>query len=765
MEKSIVAVGQSASGSKSLVPFVQIDSIAIDINCPMREIQPPQHDHFSIRGFVAGMRKKNSKTCSPFSSEGAADHDRNNGDGDDGKLPLLSVPKFRWWQCSHCVPETATATTTTTTEIVPVSRNDFAASTSRQNTGNKHEGGGGGGVFRSHHGGKSHRNSADSCPVPIKPWHENDAADEPYSVENGGGNGGFPYKRKPKLRSLADIMEEEKNSTNAAVTPAAAAAAETGKSPQRKKKMAAPPPEDGRACSEKRSRGHVAGAERTEMPDLETATRFNLQVGSRTKRVKPHRNRLRSRKPRSRTHDDSRRVVVQDSNEEKSSGREIERRTLDGSREPSAAAAGDSNSEMAAPQNGKIAEDDALNLSLNSYNDPIKCSFPERTSLPDLNESITAASENQLPSAVPEQREVGCCGDEENGDRRDNDGDKGGISEDIPMDIVELLARKQQERAIENIIRFPFAATIISPPPPPPPPRPPSPPPLERNGGFYNFPPHFPVGPPTSQFNFFSPLLSGQQQQSHHHHPGSNLTFNGVSLHPFSDQFKAESHRSNNGGSSSSIPYATADRYSNVDIPAMQLLSLTNQRGGPLQFGYGGFPPPPPSSSYIGLNRNSHRNGSQLLLGGGSPSLFPLNNHFARPPPPPPQNFSKSLLPAAGQMAPLQRRPVAGRHTPSEVQVCVLNRNPADFSIPEAGNVFTTSARDFKFRKRINNSNSNSHSSNNNGALRQRSSSGRKWGRKNSSSARDQQKSKNAVRKTIPKKAATPTNTSYTPTP
>lgn len=35
-----------------------------------------------------------------------------------------------------------------------------------------------------------------------------------------------------------------------------------------------------------------------------------------------------------------------------------------------------------------------------------------------------------------------------------------------------------------------------------------------------------------------------------------------------------------------------------------------------------------------------------------------------------------------------------------EFQICTLNRNPADFSIPDAKNEYTITARDLKPRKR-----------------------------------------------------------------
>ncbi|KAJ4957549.1 hypothetical protein NE237_024660 [Protea cynaroides] len=56
--------------------------------------------HFSIRGYVAEVRKKDRKICWPFSTV-----------GDDNKfeeqtLPPLHVPKFRWWGCENCLRQT-----------------------------------------------------------------------------------------------------------------------------------------------------------------------------------------------------------------------------------------------------------------------------------------------------------------------------------------------------------------------------------------------------------------------------------------------------------------------------------------------------------------------------------------------------------------------------------------------------------------------------------------------------------------------------------
>lgn len=78
-------------------------------------------------GFVAGMRKKDWRTCLPFASEG------NDVDLVDN-LPPLFVPRFRWWQCSNCIPNVETKRTTQ--EMLVATRSDAVIS-SCQNVGEK----------------------------------------------------------------------------------------------------------------------------------------------------------------------------------------------------------------------------------------------------------------------------------------------------------------------------------------------------------------------------------------------------------------------------------------------------------------------------------------------------------------------------------------------------------------------------------------------------------------------------------------------------
>lgn len=83
--------------------------------------------HVLCSGFVAGMRKKDLKTCFPFASVG------NDVDSEDN-LPPLFVPEFRWWQCSSCITN---AEMTRITEKKAVATQNDAHSNSCDNVGGK----------------------------------------------------------------------------------------------------------------------------------------------------------------------------------------------------------------------------------------------------------------------------------------------------------------------------------------------------------------------------------------------------------------------------------------------------------------------------------------------------------------------------------------------------------------------------------------------------------------------------------------------------
>lgn len=249
MEESHRKSDSAASAAKSIGSLVQINSIAIDLSSAFEEIESPAHEHFSIRGFVSEMRKKDLKTCSLFASE------CNLSDS----LPMLYVPKFRWWHCSNCIPEIATERTTLdmvladrslagTSSCKNVDGRDGLFSNNRKKTGHKNGPRDNGNncedndpsdnIMNSNppraeghktcckdktdvpakEGGNLSANITEADPLQVQEIHANstDAYDEPFNASSGS-NGAFssvPHRRKPKLRSLADIMEEERNLTS-----------------------------------------------------------------------------------------------------------------------------------------------------------------------------------------------------------------------------------------------------------------------------------------------------------------------------------------------------------------------------------------------------------------------------------------------------------------------------------------------------------------------------------------------------------------------
>lgn len=178
--------------------------------------------------------------------------------------------------------------------------------------------------------------------------------DEPENASSGsdGAGSALPHKRKPKLRSLADIMEEEKNSTSehtrmrsalssgmhvastemkADLDPqlqldASVDVATGARSPQRKRKIAI---EEDRGPLEttypivigKRSKGTISDSEKTcrivEVSDSESggngSARLDLQLNAKTQQIKPKRNKaLDINRKTKQTHIDNRTVPIRE---------------------------------------------------------------------------------------------------------------------------------------------------------------------------------------------------------------------------------------------------------------------------------------------------------------------------------------------------------------------------------------------------------------------------------------------------------------------
>nr|AHZ89713.2 embryonic flower 1 [Dimocarpus longan] len=106
MEKSLVVLENHQTGdsdlvSKSAGSSIKIDSISIDL-VSNDETDARECEHFSIRGYVSEIRKKNWKLCWPFASSDG-NHDKS---GEQTcPLPPLQVSKSRWWRCQNCLQE------------------------------------------------------------------------------------------------------------------------------------------------------------------------------------------------------------------------------------------------------------------------------------------------------------------------------------------------------------------------------------------------------------------------------------------------------------------------------------------------------------------------------------------------------------------------------------------------------------------------------------------------------------------------------------
>ncbi|KAJ4842968.1 hypothetical protein Tsubulata_017437 [Turnera subulata] len=80
---------------------IKIDSISIDLANVDEKINEDKCEHFSIRGYVAEIRKRDWKMCLPFLSDGDSD----NYEEQTCALPPLHVPEFRYWRCQNCLQE------------------------------------------------------------------------------------------------------------------------------------------------------------------------------------------------------------------------------------------------------------------------------------------------------------------------------------------------------------------------------------------------------------------------------------------------------------------------------------------------------------------------------------------------------------------------------------------------------------------------------------------------------------------------------------
>ncbi|XP_038898628.1 protein EMBRYONIC FLOWER 1 isoform X2 [Benincasa hispida] len=86
---------------RTTVPFIEIDSLFIDLSSCIDKPDAGNCDHFSIRGYASQMREKDWKKCWPFDLDGDYESAET-----ISLLPPFHVPQFRWWRCQNCRKET-----------------------------------------------------------------------------------------------------------------------------------------------------------------------------------------------------------------------------------------------------------------------------------------------------------------------------------------------------------------------------------------------------------------------------------------------------------------------------------------------------------------------------------------------------------------------------------------------------------------------------------------------------------------------------------
>ncbi|KAJ4953234.1 hypothetical protein NE237_030066 [Protea cynaroides] len=102
MDKNVMEDGNHTSDvtpvAKSCIALIESQPSELD---NVGDIQKTDKcGHFSIRGYVAEVRRKDRKICWPFPTVG------NCNKLEEQMLPPLHVPEFRWWCCQNCLRKT-----------------------------------------------------------------------------------------------------------------------------------------------------------------------------------------------------------------------------------------------------------------------------------------------------------------------------------------------------------------------------------------------------------------------------------------------------------------------------------------------------------------------------------------------------------------------------------------------------------------------------------------------------------------------------------
>ncbi|GER32523.1 protein EMBRYONIC FLOWER 1 [Striga asiatica] len=847
-----------ASKSLASASLVQINSIAIDINCAAEEIdQSPKHEHFSIRGFVSEMRKRDRKKCNPFASEGES-----NNSGMD--LPPLSVPKFRWWQCPNCVPEFGDHESNL--GMILADKSVIAEGNCCENvnsgekqgllthsiqTGNEEtnytsdkiiaynnswctDGYKAAADIRTTEAGPSWTDVPEANQIQLieAPAKSSDASDKVCSAgkaSSGSDNtiaySALPHKRKPKLRSLADIINEERNfafehprtkslssssqtEDDSNLQPRLdvsldAAAAKSTKTPLRKRKNIVheddgPPETSSPTFMAKKSKGSILEPENNiksyKRVEISESDSENVRTAGKALPSKSRKQKAidMNRKSR-RTIIENRTAVQMMSNSSLHCANlgnnfgnigelgPIFKKSVSGHEKMDVFS--DLSKGKRPEGHCTVLEKVVLDLSLSSYmgaemNSKNQESSGKCTGIPDLNESFVDKTNvmegQQVPDfietrsfAVHEYLDISAPSNNEPAQNiyynNNTVIERGPSSDDIPMEIVELLAKNQHDKAHDNsrkhlgpegINNNSFKQAHY----------------VENNRGPFNFPfrtgPNVASGkmglgqeflnPDKAQFRHLSPLTAAHQRIPLYPGPNplsrpkpregvdllwpprrKNVTFDLTGLDDQSYRGKSVGYLSVDQGKKAANdeslvkegkigltgcrPVGPIDAYSNETIPAMQLLSLMDQgavsgssfKVGPnnnfldRQFSPCNHHPrlnknDSPNEKFVGSSsffvKSNHINDFPTLLNGARFSGESSKKSFSQVQILPPQ---KGYSKAVDQLADPSNLARASRSDDLKLEICTLNRNPADFSIPDSKNVFMISAKDLKPKKRI----------------------------------------------------------------
>ncbi|XP_023740950.2 protein EMBRYONIC FLOWER 1 [Lactuca sativa] len=107
-EKRIFPVDAEGNNASSVLnscsSTIKIDSLCIKLGFVKEKGDAEKCSHFSIRGYVSGMRERGSSNFLPFAEA----------------LPPMDVPNFKYWLCQSCVHNCGNAKTSHETPVVSV---------------------------------------------------------------------------------------------------------------------------------------------------------------------------------------------------------------------------------------------------------------------------------------------------------------------------------------------------------------------------------------------------------------------------------------------------------------------------------------------------------------------------------------------------------------------------------------------------------------------------------------------------------------------